>query len=459
MTGPRVTVVGGGSYQWIPKLLVDFANTPTLRDAHVVIEDIDPAPIPRMVELVEHIARTRGISLTASGTTDQRAALRGADFVVVSISTGGFASMRHDLDIPARYGVRQSVGDTVGPGGIVRALRNIPVLVDLARDMTDVCPDAWLLNLTNPMTALCRAVTRETPIRTVGLCHEITVTRFVLSLLLDVSFLDLDLTVGGINHLPFVSELRVGDRDGFAMLRDVLDHAEEIADEPLAMDIPEALGHPAPPGGRWTKGALLAVNQVKLELFRRWGVLPGAGDRHVVEFFGDYLTPETRWGADRGVDLQTIENREEWQERYIAEFATMLAAPEVSRMPSGEMVCALVHSVLADAPASFPLNIPNRGQVADLPADVVVESFCTVDASGVRGRDVVTLPEPAAEALRAVVAAQELTVEAALTGRRELVVEAMRTDPLASCVPADTIGAMVDEMLAATAPWLPRFAA
>ena len=130
MTGPRVAVVGGGSYQWIPKLLVDFANTPTLHDAHVAIEDIDPAPIPRMVELVEHIARTRGIGLTASGTTDQRTALTGADFVVVSISTGGFTSMRYDLDIPARYGVRQSVGDTVGPGGIVRALRNIPVLVD-----------------------------------------------------------------------------------------------------------------------------------------------------------------------------------------------------------------------------------------------------------------------------------------------------------------------------------------
>jgi alpha-galactosidase/6-phospho-beta-glucosidase family protein len=127
-------------------------------------------------------------------------------------------------------------------------------------------------------------------------------------------------------------------------------------------------------------------------------------------------------------------------------------------MPSGEMVCALVHSMIADVPASFPLNLPNRGQVADLPPDVVVESICTADASGVRGRDVVTLPEPAAEALRAVVAAQELTVEAALTGRRDLVVEAMRTDPLARRVPDDAVGAMVDEMLAATAPWLPGFA-
>ena len=114
--------------------------------------------------------------------------------------------MRHDLEIPERYGLRQSVGDTVGPGGIVRALRNIPVLVGIARDMEDVCPDAWMLNLTNPMTTLCRAVTRETGIRTIGLCHEITIAQFMLSLCSTSSFLDLQLTVAGVNHLPFITE-------------------------------------------------------------------------------------------------------------------------------------------------------------------------------------------------------------------------------------------------------------
>src|SRR5688572_24307872 len=154
--GARITIVGGGSYQWVPKLLVDIANTPSLHDAEIVIDDINPAPVPRMVELVEHIARCRDIPLSARGTTDQRAALEGADFVVVSISTGGFESMRHDLEIPAGYGIRQSVGDTVGPGGIIRTQRNVPVLLDIATAMDVVCPDAWLLNLTNPMTALCR---------------------------------------------------------------------------------------------------------------------------------------------------------------------------------------------------------------------------------------------------------------------------------------------------------------
>src|SRR5579883_707526 len=183
--GARIAIIGGGSYQWVPKLVVDMANTPSLHDAHLVLEDVDPAPIPRMVSLVEHVARLRGIGLSASGTTDQRKALSGADFVVVSISTGGFESMRQDLEVPARYGIRQSVGDTVGPGGICRALRNIPVLVGIARDMEELCPEAWLLNLTNPMTTLCRAVTSQTSVKAAGLCHEVTVSHFVLSLLLD----------------------------------------------------------------------------------------------------------------------------------------------------------------------------------------------------------------------------------------------------------------------------------
>jgi alpha-galactosidase len=167
----------------VPKLLRDIANTPSLHGAHIVIEDTDPASVPRMVALVEHIASLRDIPLSASGTTDQREALDGADFVVVAISTGGFDSMRHDLEIPERYGVHQTIGDTVGPGGITRALRNIPVLVGMANDMESVCPDAWLLSVTNPMTTLCRAVTRETSIKTVGLCHEITITHLLMSLL------------------------------------------------------------------------------------------------------------------------------------------------------------------------------------------------------------------------------------------------------------------------------------
>ena len=392
----RITIIGGGSYQWTPKLLVDFVNTPVARDAEVVLHDIDPAPLPRMVELARHLAGQRGVALTARATTDRRDALRDADFVVVNISTGGFASMRHDLEIPERHGVRQSVGDTVGPGGVMRALRNIPVFLDLARDVEELCPDAWVLNLTNPMTTICRALTRETPLKVVGLCHEVTITQFLLSLLLDVSFLDLTLHVGGVNHLPFVTAGDVagavpGD-DGFARLRALLADADDRAAEPLAVDVPgglELVKHSAGPG--WTRGDLMANWRVKLELFERFGVLPGAGDRHVAEFFPNFLTEASGWGERWGFGLTSIATRELHQEEHVAEFEAMLVSDTVDRMPSGELVASVIRCLLLDQAGRFPLNVPNEGQVADLPLGATVESMCTVDGGGVRGSDAVSL--------------------------------------------------------------------
>jgi alpha-galactosidase len=455
---PRITIIGGGSYQWVPKLLVDLANTPVLHEAEIVIEDIDPAPVPRMVDLVKHIAQVRGIGLTAVGTTNQREALEGADYVVVSISTGGFESMRHDLEIPAKYGIRHSVGDSVGPAGIIRALRNIPIFLDLARDMEQVCPDAWLLNLTNPMTTITRSVNRESSINAIGLCHEITIMQFMLSMMLGASFMELSPTVAGVNHLPFISALDNGGEDGLAQLRDLLDHADKLGSDVLPMALPEGLGHEKiSEGGDWTKGDLIHQNQLKLEVFRRFGVLPGAGDRHVAEFFAGFLTEESRWGERWGVELTSIEDRERGQEGHIADFEADLASPEVSQMPSGEMVAPMIQCRMNDQPGWFPLNIPNHGQVADLPHGVVVESMCTVDASGVRGRDEVTLPPAMAEQLRQVSTSQELTVEAAITGNRDKVFEAMLEDPLAGRIDYDALGRMTDEMLAATKRWLPQF--
>jgi alpha-galactosidase len=456
---PRITIIGGGSYQWVPKLLVDMANTPALHEAELVLEDIDPAPLPRMVALVEHIAKVRGIGVTARATTDQRDALAGADYVVVNISTGGFESMRFDLEIPARHGIRQSVGDSVGPGGINRSLRNIPVFLGIARDMEELCPDAWMLNLTNPMTAICRAVTRESRITTVGLCHEITNAQFMLSLLLDRSFLELSPTIAGVNHLPLIAALDVGGDDGLALVADLLDDLDTRGDEPVSTAFPEGLDEiVGAGGGPVTRRDVVDHNRVKLELFRRFGVLPGAGDRHLVEFFAGFLTEESGWGERWGVRLTTIEQRERHQRHYVDEVDQLLAAPEVDQMPSGEMVAPVIMCRELGLAGWFPLNIPNRGQVADLPDDAVVESMCIADGDGVRGRDVVTVPTVLAETLRRVSASQELTVEAAVTGNRDRVLDALLLDPLSGRLDYDAVAVMADELLAATKRWLPQFA-
>jgi alpha-galactosidase len=454
----KITFIGGGSYQWTPTLLLDIAQTPVLADAEIALCDIDPAPLPRMLELVDHINELAGTKLSATATTDQRAALPGSDYVVVCISTGALQTMAIDLDVPERYGIKQSVGDTVGPGGINRALRNIPVLVGVARDMEELCPDAWLLNLTNPMTTLTRSITSATDIETIGLCHEVTITQFTLSLLLDCDMRAIDIEVCGVNHLPIITKVSADGRDGLAELADKLDDPEAFGSETL--HLPPGIGHEAISfGGDFTKAGLLDQHKVKLELFRRFGVLPGAGDRHLVEFFPGFLTEQSGWGARWGVKLTPISERETWQSFFISQLEKHLASESLPTRSSGEIVAPIIDSRIRNKTRAYPINVPNAGQCPDIPEDAVVEGMGLVDAEGVRPRDVVSAPPLLAEYIRRVSASQELTVEAALAGDRDLVFQAMLADPLASRIDYDDVWRMTNELIDATAPWLPQFAA
>ena len=454
---PRIVIIGGASLQWVPKLFLDIANTLSLAESEIVLHDINPEPLPDIAAFIRHVAGLAGVGITVATTTDRRHALEGADYVVVCISTGAFESMRHDLEIPERHGIKQSVGDTVGPGGVMRSLRNVPVLVAIARDMEAICPDAWLLNITNPMTTLCRAVTRETSVKTVGLCHEIAGTQLTLSQILEVDFRSFDFEVVGVNHLPIITALRIDGEDAMDRLREKLADPEKLADEPihLPMELRRELGDAA---AEFTKRDLVTSNRVKFALFEQFGVLPGAGDRHLVEFFPGFLTEDSGWGKRWNVGLTSIADREVWVDYFRSEFAKLQKLTEVPKVPSGEMVAPMIDSFLSDKPRHFPLNLPNAGQCPDLPADVVVESMITADGDGLTVRDHARAPAALTECLRRVVASQEMTVEAALTGSRDRAVEAMLLDPLAGRIDFDHVAEMTDEMLAATSRWLPQFA-
>lgn len=456
----QITFIGGGSYQWGPTLLLDIANTASLQDARIVLHDINPEPLPKMLGFVEHVATTRGIGLTATATTDRRAALQGADYVIVCISTGALDSMAFDIAIPEKYGIKQSVGDSVGPGGINRALRNIPIMVGIARDMEEICPSAWLLNLTNPMTTLTRSVLATTEIEAIGLCHEVTGAQFQLSLLLDCNMRAMEFDVCGVNHLPLITALHIKQDDGthidgLALLADKLEDPEAFGVE--TVQLPSMFGgHEASTaGGSFTKQSLLNEHRVKLELFERFGAFPAAGDRHLVEFFPGFLTEASGWGERWGVKLTSMADRQLWQDRYVAELDAYLVMPEIPIAPSGEMVAAIIDSRLRNKARLYPLNIANVGQCPDLPNDVVVEAMCTVDADGVHPDAPVYAPPLLGEYLRRVSASQELVVEAALSGDRQLAFEAMLADPLASRIDYDALWLMTNEMIDATAPWLP----
>jgi alpha-galactosidase len=442
----KITVIGGGSYQWAPTIIADILQFPSLSAAHLVLQDIDPAPLPLMESYAKQAITTLGADATVETTTDQRAAIDGADAVVVTISTGGFRSMRHDLAVPERFGIKQSVGDSVGPGGINRALRNIPVLVGIARDMEDLAPDAWLLNITNPMTVLTRAVLRETSIKAVGLCHEIMGFLWDLSITGETPIGDIKPTLTGVNHFPVFTELDMGGRDGIAWMRELAAGADTEPDDSGEQE--------------WKSRTLFRRRHaVKIELLARYGALPAAGDRHLAEFLPGILTPESDWGAGYGVHLTTIEDREKHQGQYVEHVQKMLDGSEpIPTWQSGEMVAPVLDSIVTGTPRELPVNIGNHGQAADLPPDVVVEGMCVVDASGIRGRDVVSAPAPLAELLRRHAVVQELTVEAAVSGDRDLAVAAMSLDPLAGRGDLKQTTQMTDELLAATAEWLPQFA-
>jgi alpha-galactosidase len=447
----QITIVGGGSYQWTPELLADLLGTESLHGAHYVLEDIDPTPLDKMQALAGRLNETMGAGATFSTTTDQKRSLEGADFVIVTISTGGFDSMAFDLDIPARFGIRQSVGDTVGPGGIARSLRNIPVLVGVAEDMGKVCPEAWLLNITNPMTCLTRAVCRQTAVKTVGLCHEVGNWSMDLAIALGRPAEAVRPTVAGVNHFPVVTALDVDGEDGFAILADMVDEAGGLAalaphpDRPVAED--------------FSRLDFVQRHALKLDLLDKWGAFPAAGDRHIAEFLPWVLTEDSHWGADFNIELTSIERRQGHQDGYIADVDAWLAGTKtLQTWQSGELPALVIDSLITGEPRQLPANIPNCGQVPDVPDEAVVESICVIDDEGIRGRDVAHLPPPFAELVRRHVAVGEMTVAAAIEGDRALAEAAFVLDPLAGRGDLHRTEAMVDELLSATSTWLPQFA-
>jgi alpha-galactosidase/6-phospho-beta-glucosidase family protein len=447
----QVTIIGGGSYQWAPTLIVDLLRTESIRPLRLVLEDIDPAPLPTMEAFAKLAATTLGTEVEVFTTTDQRRALEGADFVVVTISTGGFATMRVDLEVPARHGIYQSVGDSVGPGGINRALRNIPVLVGIGHDMEEICPDAWMLNITNPMTSLTRSVAHETSIKTVGLCHEVGNFCLDLAIAWGMPHEKMKPTVVGVNHFPFVTALDANGIDGLPKLA-------TMVDELGGWDVVA----PAAPGTTREEAEPFSVldfarrHYLKLRLFDHYGVLPGAGDRHLAEFLPSILTEESGFGRSWGIKLTTIEMREKDQHEYVDNVEGMLSGKnQVPTWSSDELVAPVIDSLVTGTRRELPLNLPNRGQCPDLPDEAVVESICIVDSDGMRGRDAPILPAPVAELLRRHVATQELTVQAAVTGDRRLAEAAFELDPLAGRGDLTETQTMVDELLTGTAEYLP----
>jgi alpha-galactosidase len=438
----RICIVGGGSYNWSPILLQDFAASPEL-SVTIVLHDLNVEAAEELCRLGRRLMSAAGSDFAVEAIADQREALRDADFVIVTITTGGLEAMRHDLEIPLRYGIVQTVGDTVGPGGLARTLRNVPVFAGLARTMEEVCPDAWLVNITNPMAACVRAVTKTSAIKTVGLCHEMFGIRRVFTEIFNASPDEIELQIAGTNHLTWVLGASVGGEDGLALLRRFVANGGTI---PVRRRTEE---HMRPFEDHW---------RVKLALFDIYGYLPAAGDRHVAEFF-PYFMQQTADGDTEPWVLPTmVEHRQAMAGAARDKVRAWLAGE--SPLPVGrshEEVVDVVRALATGTPHTIIANLPNRGQIDNLPREAVVETRAVVMANGIQPVSVGALPTGVLTTIQQHVANQELIVEAALTGDRTLALQAFLSDPLVRDF--RSAPRLVDELIEANIAYLPRFLA
>lgn len=439
----KIAFIGGGSLTWAPELVTDLALTPEVHGAELALQDVSAQALERMLPLAELICREAESEIRVSATLEREPALRGADYVLFSVAIGGLPAVQADLEIPARYGVRLPVGMNVGPAGISRALRHIPATLELCRQMERWCPGAWLINLTNPMTQLCWAVARESGVPTIGLCHEITHFANRIAGLLDVAPEAVWFQAAGINHLPWITEFRVGDDDGFALLGAWLaEHGPLHHAQDMLLGTPWSVFHDR--------------HAVKLTIFQGTGALAGAGDRHVAEFFPHFLRPETNWGLDYGVEATTVAHRAQMYEIQAEQVQCWLSGEDkVPLRPSAEQVGPLIAALAGGRPERVIVNIPNRGQVPNLPRGAVVECYARVDRHGVRPEFPGALAPMPAAVCNWHLSIMELTIDAAIRGDRGLALEALRMEPTVH--DWEKAAPMLDELIEANARWLPQF--
>lgn len=444
----KIVIIGAGSTVFTPGLIADLTSSRHFADATVALVDINPDAAATMARYTERVARERGVGLRVEYASDRREVLAGADFVTVTIAVGGARAWERDVRIPEAHGVWQTVGDSVGPGGVFRALRHVPELVAIAQDMEELCPDAWLFNYTNPLTALVRAVHKTSSIKAAGLCHGVLHTREDIAHALGVPHHELSVTVAGLNHLAWVLDMRHGGADLYPAFR-------ELQRGWLA----------SPPAPAADSDPYEGFQEVSARLMEIYGYYPSPGDRHVAEFFPFFLRQSDNglaYGTQVGLDMtnRILASRDDRWDRIAAqaEGRADLDRALFDEAREGERVVAIMEAIVTGQPLlELAVNVRNDGLIANLPREAVVEVPGVIDGRGVHGVAIGPMPEGIANMLGARSRQQELTVDAALTGDRQLALQALLADPLVPTVEA--AAAMLDDALAAHARYLPQFAA
>ncbi|MET9291988.1 alpha-galactosidase [Streptomyces sp. NPDC003077] len=417
----KIAFIGAGSVVFTQGLLAELFAYPELGHVHIALHDIDPERLATAEAAARHIAEVRGAKPVVTAHLERRRALDGAHFVINTVQVGMNEATRTDFEIPARYGVRQTIGDTLGIGGIFRALRTFPLLAALADDMAQLCPDAWLLNYTNPMAMNVMYLARATPLRRfVGLCHSVYWTVHDLAELLRVPFEEVSYLAAGVNHQAWVLRL---ERDGRSLY--------PLLDEAITAD----------PQLR---------RRVRVDMYRRLGHYPTETSEHSSEYVPWYLRHESEVARLRlpiGTYLDIVEENTAQYERTRDALAAGSPLP-VEESP--EYAPQIIHSIVTGTPRTVYGNVPNHGLIDNLPPDAVVEVPCLVDAQGVQPTRVGALPPQCAALNRTYVSANDLVVRAAVENEPRHIRHAAMIDPAtAAALPVERIWDLCDDLVRA----------
>ena len=435
----KIAFIGAGSLGFTRKLVRDILTFPLLQDAQLALMDIDPERLDFIHRSVQRIIQMGHTPATVQATLDRIEALRDADAVVVTILTGGTDVWRHDIEIPKQYGVDINIGDTRGPAGIFRALRTLPVMLGIARDMEHYCPNAILLNYTNPMAMLCRALQRESHIRLTGLCHSVQGTAQMLAGWIGAPDDEITYTCAGINHMAWYLRYEWKGQDAYPLIRRAITERPEIYNE----------------------------EQVRNEMFLHLDYYVTESSGHNSEYnwwfrkrpdlIEKYCTHGTGWNpGEYAYILKEYQKTEHtWKDEARQWFAS---ETPISLERGHEYAAYIINALMGGEPFKFNGNVPNAGLITNLPPDACVEVPVWASRQGLEPVHVGALPPQCAALTHLSAAVEEMAVEAALTGNPRLVYQAIAHDPLtASVLSLAEIEQMVNQMFEQNRPHLPQF--
>jgi len=433
----KIAFIGAGSFLFTRNLARDILTFPAFNDCELALMDIDTERLSQVKQAVEKLVQLGGRNATVTATTDRRTALDGADGVVITILAGGVDIWRTDVEIPKKYGVDINQGDTRGPAGIFRALRTIPVMLDICRDIEALCPNAVVLNYTNPMAMLCRAMQGQSRVNVTGLCHSVQGTASMLAKWIGAPEEEITYLCAGINHQAWYLNFKWNGKDAYPLIREAVKkpeiYNEEIVRNQMLLHldyyVTESSGHNSEYNAWFRK---------RPDLIEKY-CHPGTGWNPGVYGYclNEYLERKNTWRTD-------IEN---WLQE----------TPSLER--GNEYAASIFNAVIGDgALYEFNGNVRNFGLIDNLPEGCCVEVPVLASKAGIKPIHVGPLPDQLAILNNISARCEELAVEAAITGDKRKVFHAVCFDPLTSAVLSlDEIQQMVDEMFVASAAWLPQF--